>query len=221
MAKGSGGPGTGGASQASGGALVQGIGPAEAGRARDVLGIAPTESAMADVLGVSGIEGARVSAGMRSDGAVVVTAVWPVAGGEAHITRTFRRGPKGLTVHHDNILLPEAAQGAGLARPILAQQFRAYDRLGVKRVTLDAAKTGRYVWPRAGYEAPADQTRRVRAAFERQTGVDARGMSVGDIARHPKGKAFLTSPVAPTIFGMHVDRGTPGWASVRAYLERT
>jgi hypothetical protein len=172
------------------------------------------------LLGVDGVDGVRIGAGVRSDGTVSVTATWQVAGGEAHITRTFRRGPKGLVVHHDNVLLPETAQAQGIARPILAAQFRAYERIGVARVTLDAAKVGRYVWPRAGYRAPPDQTRRVRQAFERQTGVDARGMSVGDIAAHPQGKAFLTSPQAPTIFGMSVDRGTPEWTSVRAYLER-
>lgn len=70
----------------------------------------------------------------------------------ATVVRKFTRGPQGAEVYHALFELDEKLQGKGTARAMLKDAFREYSSLGVKRVTLTAAWTGRYTWARMGFE---------------------------------------------------------------------
>lgn len=69
------------------------------------------------------------------------------------LTRTFRKDPAGLAVHHDYLRLNPRAQGAGAGTAALRSQFEAYRRMGIKTVDVHAAlDKGGYVWAKFGFK---------------------------------------------------------------------
>jgi GNAT superfamily N-acetyltransferase len=64
------------------------------------------------------------------------------------LVREFR--PDG-EVHHSLFVLDQDARGAGFADQVLAQSLVRYEKLGVKKVTVDAAWVGRYKWATLGF----------------------------------------------------------------------
>lgn len=87
----------------------------------------------------------------RNNLAVLVTSR-DAAGNKIEGVREYYRDERGrLTVHHALLVIDDAIKGNKLGKKILQSQFRAYRALGVRRVVLEAAWDGQYVWPRMGF----------------------------------------------------------------------
>lgn len=72
------------------------------------------------------------------------------------MTRTFYHekigGRKSIEVHHDTFILPEDLQGKGISKKVIRSLFEEYERMGVKRVSVDAdLDAGGYVWAKFGF----------------------------------------------------------------------
>ena len=175
----------------------------------------------ADVVGISGdlkkaFPGSSVKhfVSARDDAAetsVQVTAVAAKDGKElGRTTRTIKRDDSGkLVAKNDLFKVSPSMQGKGVSKKVLSKQLKHYEKLGVDSISLTAAWTGRYVWPRAGYAAdPATMTRLQRdfGAWSRRKGIDSRDVTavidnaktVRDLARtrvgdRKIGKEFLLS----------------------------
>lgn len=65
--------------------------------------------------------------------------------------------------HHSLFVIEDAYQNLGIGKAVFNAQIDAYRQLGVvKRVTLDAAWAGRYVWTKAGFEWDYAAERRLK-----------------------------------------------------------
>jgi SPP1 gp7 family putative phage head morphogenesis protein len=64
------------------------------------------------------------------------------------IVREFRDGGE---IHHSFFVLDKEAQGGGFADVVNGQALLRYEKLGVKKVTVDAAWIGRYKWATMGF----------------------------------------------------------------------
>ena len=66
-------------------------------------------------------------------------------------TRTFRKDPDGLAVHHDYLRLPDHWQGGGFGEEMTRNALLSYGDLGIKRVDTDPHWVGRYTWASFGF----------------------------------------------------------------------
>lgn len=79
--------------------------------------------------------------------------------GEVQLTRTFSRNANGdLRVRHANFELPEHLRGQGIAKQVLADSIKVYQKLGVKEINTEAnLEVGAYAWARFGFKAKNPQ----------------------------------------------------------------
>jgi len=76
--------------------------------------------------------------------------------GAASIGRRIAKDGSGnVYAKQESLFLSKAAQGKKLGAAIVREQVGAYERLGVKIVTLNSAEVGRYYWPKVGFNDPA------------------------------------------------------------------
>lgn len=157
----------------------------------------------------------------------------------ATVSRQFRRDDDGPLVNHSLFELDSKLQGKGLARTMLRDAFQEYRSLGVKRIELTAAWTGRYTWSRMGFEfhgSPAEFKSAVLkpfAAWLRRRGTSAEAATrmlesvrtMNDLARlqvgsKQLGKAFLTSLNDGVMFPMklELDPASRGFQIASEYL---
>jgi len=68
------------------------------------------------------------------------------------LKRTYVRREGKLRVFHDQFFMDEGHQGGGVGKAVFNAQIDAYEKLGVDKVELTAAKVGKYVWSKAGFE---------------------------------------------------------------------
>lgn len=206
------------------------VGPDAKARSREVFGRELSRNDALDLIGLDDVDHGEISTfgsrvivrGMRSG---------------VNIEREFYRDAEGrLTAKKAAFFVPRASQGVGLARPILLRQMAAYEAAGVKRVTMDAAEVGRYVWLRAGYVPRSDaQISRIKAAFAEYLTANgwsngasvAQSLSLHEIARFEDengrqlGKEFLLGRSNPErVIGLEADVGGEEWAKIREYYER-
>jgi hypothetical protein len=80
-------------------------------------------------------------------------------------TRSFRKHADGtLEVHHDYFVIDdEKNRSGGGGEAMLRQSIQAYEKMGVDKVTVDAAWIGRYAWATFGYQWDAHQARDVES----------------------------------------------------------
>jgi len=103
------------------------------------------------------LPGARVADMMRQ-GDDVVLDMRIYSGAEisgrpvVRLMRTFSRNGKKTVVKHDLLTLDKELQGGGMGARVIADQVRAYERLGIDEIRLDAAWIGQYYWPKLGFE---------------------------------------------------------------------
>lgn len=126
------------------------------------------------------------------------------------MSRTYRQG----SVYHGHLFLGPSKQNNGLGSRIIRTQVASYQRLGIKKVSLDAAEVGRYVWPSLGFRVSRASLSQYRTSFhsylqERGITPPAKIHSVQQIARFTHGgekvgKAFLLSNAAPNMQSMQV-----------------
>lgn len=138
-----------------------------------------------------------------------VTIQQPIGTAPVELFRTFQKKAGELVVHHDLLRLPEALQGAGIGKRLIAAQVLAYERIGVSRIDLDAAWIGRYYWPKLGFSCPPADLRRYQAEFVvflRGAGLDPaaiplmthdiktiRDIAITEVGDRKLGKEFLLS----------------------------
>lgn len=163
-----------------------------------------------DLLGVSksmlGARGEILVSGGRHGSALRIYAGGP----EFNMTRTFHDG----AVSHDTFFLSKNAQGNGIGTKVLTQATKSYAQLGVKKISLEAAMAGRYVWPKMGFRASASDMQQYREGFTkflRAQGVEPpkRIYSLNQIARtelngRKLGKEYLLSRDAPNLTHMTI-----------------
>jgi GNAT superfamily N-acetyltransferase len=106
------------------------------------------------------------------------------SGNGIQVGKTFRPG----VVHHDHLFLAPHLQGKGLGTRMLKGQVSQYQRMGIKKINLTAAETGRYVWPKMGFRANSESMGKYRSEFksylkERGLPVPRKIHSVQQIAR--------------------------------------
>lgn len=70
-------------------------------------------------------------------------------------SRRFEREADGtLVVHHENFHLPKSEQGAGIARDVLRDSMKEYQKLGVNYISTQAnVDVGSYAWAKFGFKA--------------------------------------------------------------------
>lgn len=67
--------------------------------------------------------------------------------------RIYKKDADGkLEVKHVAFFLDKKVQNSGIGRELFNAQVEAYRKLGIDKVTLDAAEVGKYVWAKAGFE---------------------------------------------------------------------
>lgn len=83
------------------------------------------------------------------------------------ISRTFSRDRETgkLEVHHDHFFVHDDLQGTGLGAKVIARQMRAYSRMGVDVVSVDAIQVGKYFWPSIGFNCDADGVSAAKQAY--------------------------------------------------------
>lgn len=76
----------------------------------------------------------------------------------ADISRRLEVKGGELVAKNAYFVINDTAKGKGVGRTVIADQVKQYRALGVKRIELEAAWDGQYVWPRMGYRLrnPAD-----------------------------------------------------------------
>lgn len=103
----------------------------------------------------------EASLGSSSMAKVVTASVrWVDAEGkvQAELARSFRPGVDGkVAVKHALFVVDDAHKGNGFGSKVLADQLESYPKLGVSKVSLDAAWDGPYVWSRAGFHVADEQ----------------------------------------------------------------
>lgn len=79
------------------------------------------------------------------------------------IERTFYREDRKLKVSHDLLQMGEYFKGGSIGGSVLAHANKAYDKLGVKEISLSTAWDGKAVWAHFGFEwkTPEDRSRHV------------------------------------------------------------
>lgn len=136
---------------------------------------------------------------------------------KAQLSNEYYRENGDLVATIDVVNLKPEARQQGIASELLRQQLAENERIGVRRIDLLAAKDGRAVWPRMGFELkrPSDFNQ-IRARFDgflRERGLDPAAYpatTVGELAREPIGREYLLSPAAP-LMELTVDlRGQSG-----------
>ncbi len=88
------------------------------------------------------------------------------------ITRQFIKGDYGLEVHHDFFRLGQFTQGQGIAKNVLRDSLKAYERLGVDYITTDAnLDVGGYAWAKFGFVAtePLRYARQLERLIDERT----------------------------------------------------
>lgn len=84
-------------------------------------------------------------------------------------SREFTRAAGELNVSHAAFFIEEQFQNAGIGRALFNAQIDAYVKLGIDRVSLEAAEVGKYVWTKAGFEwTSADQVASTLVKLEKQ-----------------------------------------------------
>lgn len=64
------------------------------------------------------------------------------------IVRDFRPGGE---IHHSLFVVDETSRGSGFADEVLGQSLLRYEKMGIKKVSVDAAWVGRYKWATVGF----------------------------------------------------------------------
>lgn len=71
----------------------------------------------------------------------------------ANIRRSFYRNADGdLVAHHIAFDVDESLQGNGIGSRAMARQLAEYQKLGVKKIELEATWGGPYIWSKAGFK---------------------------------------------------------------------
>ena len=193
------------------------------------------------VMGANHVPGLR-STSIYSEGetSLSVHSVYRTSAGETTvISRKFRLGRDGKPeVYHALFEIDEKLQGRGIAKAVLRDQLLEYQRLGIKRVQLTAAWTGRYTWTRMGFEFTGDQAMflTVRSAFRKHlTGVlgkkvadkiilhvgDLRQLALTEVAGQKLGKDFLSKHLSQGMMlpmRLNLDPSDPSFKLVAHYL---
>lgn len=114
----------------------------------------------------------------------------------------MRRGFRDGVANHDALFIAKEMQGRGLGSRMLRTATEKYQQLGIKKINLEAAETGRYAWPSMGFRVSRESLAKYASGYrafasERGLSAPAKIRSVQQIARSPGGKEFLLSKHAP------------------------
>lgn len=154
------------------------------------------------------------------------------ANSSVSISRSYRKdlSTGEISAKHDSLYLSKYAQGKKLGSAIVREQVEAYERLGIKSVTLNSAEVGRYYWPKIGFEGSADALASAKAQLgtwlERNGVRNARTIagaprSMREIATlqvgdRRVGKEFLLSKdYGGDLLRLKVDRADPSYQIFR------
>jgi predicted GNAT family acetyltransferase len=190
--------------------------------------------------GARHIPGARTSIVYATkNGDLTVQSRYKTLAGEASvIVRTFRTARDGKReVYHALFEIDDKLQGRGIAKAVLREQIQEYRRMGIERITLSAAWTGRYTWTRMGFAYAGDESmlQAARLAFRRhleselgkkvagnvmQHITDLRSIALTEVNGRQLGKEFLKGYNDNVMFPMrlNLDPSDPNYQLVVHYL---
>jgi GNAT superfamily N-acetyltransferase len=120
----------------------------------------------------------------------------------ATVQRDYKLEKDGtMVVHHGYLRVDKAHKGTGIGSRVLLNNLEQYEKLGVKKIKLEAAWDGQYVWARAGFDTNATQLARLKTEFKRAyphipaSAVDAlpraRDLALLEVEGKQVGKEFL------------------------------
>lgn len=88
-------------------------------------------------------------------------------GADFRIQTTYRQGPDGIEIYYNFLHIPQAMEGTGAAKALIADMVAPLESLGAKKVSLSTAWVGMYAWPKLGARPPRHAELAAFDAFER------------------------------------------------------
>lgn len=199
-----------------------------------------------DVTLVERLSGANHIPGRRSttiysggDGVLAIHSTFLTPEGlSSVVSRRFRLKNGKVEAYHELFEIDKKLQGRGIAKAVLRDQLLEYRRLGIERVKLTAAWTGRYTWARMGFAYAGDETmlHAVKTSFKRhltkKLGAEVaekvaaevttlRELAMTEVAGNKLGQEFLTKHYSKEkMFPMQLslDPNDPNFKLVAHYL---
>jgi GNAT superfamily N-acetyltransferase len=154
----------------------------------------------------------------------------------ATVQRDYKLEKNGdMVVHHGYLRVAKEHQGSGIGSRILVNQLEQYEKLGVKKIKLEAAWDGQYVWARAGFDTNPTQLKNLKGQFKKAfphipaEAVDAlprvRDLAMLEVDGEQVGKAFLRARgngdggLIP--MSADVAPGDPKYEEIKAYFKKS
>jgi SPP1 gp7 family putative phage head morphogenesis protein len=178
----------------------------------------------------------------RNEHAVVRATVTGKKHDQITVVRDFYKKNDELVAHNAFLEIHEDLKGQKIGSKLLKSQLEQFERFGVRRVHLEAAWDGQYVWPRMGYRlARPEEFPKYQAEFARHlvkngfseadaAAIAGRSANMNELAlttegERKVGRDFLLErgqTDAPLIdFELTVDPADPDYQKVKAYLAQT